>query len=148
MLGQQNDMNQQARSGTIGSFGLFVDLFIKYIVMPVALFWVSTQISLVLRWQESINDELRQLQSMQTEQSKTQAIYRANFDDHKLLIDKELKLIDYRLKILEQFNERLYTEFFYHGGGAGEAISRMGAPANIKRDYSGRGIRTAEDNPS
>lgn len=106
MLEQPKNTRLLARSGTTGSqYELLISYFIKLIILPFLLFYANTTLT-------DLSDNVKELTKEQASLSAKLDVYKTNAEDYKIVIDKELKFLDYRISILESEYGKIHSKLY------------------------------------
>lgn len=128
MLEQQKSTRLQARSATTGSqLELMISYFIKLIILPLLLFYANAILN-------ELSDNVKTLAKEQASLSAKLDVYKTNAEDYKLVMDKELKFLDYRIALLEAAYGKIHTKLFGDWVPDGKRnFDSMGSTSNLKQ---------------
>lgn len=128
MLEQQKNTRLQARSATTGSqLELMISYFIKLIILPLLLFYANSMLN-------ELSDNVKTLAKEQASLSAKLDVYKTSAEDYKIVIDKELKFLDYRIALLESEYGKIHTKLFGDWTPDGKRnFNSMGSTSNLKQ---------------
>lgn len=127
MLEQQKNTRLQARSATTGSpIELMIGYFIKLIILPLLLFYANALLG-------RLSDNVADLAKEQANLSAKLDVYKTNAENYKIVVDKELKFLDYRIALLEAEYGKIHTKLFGDWTPDGKRnFDSVGTAANLK----------------
>ena len=106
MSEQPKNTNRPARSGMTDKRELawiILGIVVRYVIVPSIVIFASSLLS-------SINTTLSQLSQKVDEVSRVAQQTKADSESYRLVVDKQLEFLDYRITLLEGVYGRLYPE--------------------------------------
>lgn len=127
MSEQPKNMNRPARLGMTDKrelAWLILGIVVRYVIVPSVVIFASSLLS-------SINTTLSQLSHKVDEVSRLAQQTKADSESYRLVVDKQLEFLDYRITLLEGVYGRIYPELLgeHPARPAGNA-SPLGKPIN------------------
>lgn len=84
---------------------LLIGSFIRYIIVPCLLFYGNNIL-------DNMSSEIKSIRQAQADLSTKLDVAQANSESYKQIVEKQMELIEYRLKILEDSYGKIHSKLF------------------------------------